>query len=396
MFHVRSTLSKARTRWREQRGAVIVETAIAIPILLTVIMGSIEFGFAWEAKSATASGVRTGVLRAASIGDQPETDMRILQSIIGEIGAENVDRIEYVLVFNATGHTDKQAAIDGCAAGAGTTQCVRYPNAILDEIAKSTDPAGYQAANFDLGGNVTYNAGVINGYACTFGKLDTNWCAGSRTVLNDVEIGVAVKYNHKWVTGIIPFDAPDFNDYSISSTFLSTGSSITATGVGPIGGSIAYASGFTVGATPFGFTNGTVVDPPADGAPDILGVFGGSQSTTLELTSLAVGHTELCVSFDLHVIGNWEDSGGFKDTWQLKIDNDLVVNESSFKGGETPAGATASDTFGYSNGDEDFTVRISRCVTHSGSTATIDFVGLLTSGMPNEGWAISNIQVSTT
>ena len=397
MFQVRSTMSKMKARWRDHRGAVIVETALAIPILLMVIMGSIEFGFGWEAKSATASGVRTGVLRAASIGDQPETDMRILQSIIGEIGAENVDRIEYVMVFNATGHTDKEAAIDGCAAGLSTIQCVVYSTSTLQAISATTDPATYQAANFDLGGNVTRDvAGEIDGYTCTFGRLDTNWCAGSRTVLHDVEIGIAVKYNHKWVTGIIPFDAPDFNDYSISSTFLSTGSPITATGVGTIGGSTAYVSGFTVGTTPFGFTNGTVVDPPAAAAPDILGVFGGNQSTTLELSNLVAGHTRLCIEFDLHIIGGWDDSGAAQDIWQLEIDNTLLVDESSYAGGQPPANATASGTFGYPNGDGDFTVRLSRCVAHSSSTASIDFIGILSGGMPDKGWAISNIQVTTT
>ena len=396
MSHVRSTISNARARWRNQRGAVIVETALAIPILLMVIMGSIEFGFGWEAKSATASGVRTGVLRAASIGDQPETDMRILQSIIGEIGTENVDRIEYVMVFNATGHTDKEAAIAGCAAGAGTTQCALYPTSVLQAVAATADPAAYQAANFDLGGNVTRDgAGDIDGYACTFGKLDTNWCAGSRTVLSDVEIGIAVAYNHEWVTGIIPFDPPVFDDYSISSTFLGSGSSISATGIPPIGGSVAYVSGFTVGSTPFGFTNGSVVDPPAAGAPDILGVFGGKQSTTLELDNLVAGHTEICITFDLHIIGGWESSGAYEDTWRLNIDGTTYVEDSSYSGGNAPGSATGTNTFGYPSGKGDFTIQISQCAPHTGSTADFDFVGDMSAGMPDEGWAISNIQVTT-
>ena len=412
MFHVRSTLSKTRARWRNQRGAVIVETALAIPILLMVIMGSIEFGFAWEAKSATASGVRTGVLRAASIGDQPETDMRILQSIIGEIGTENVDRIEYVMVFNATGHTDKQAAIDGCAAGAGTTQCALYSTSVLQAVSATADPAAYQAANFDLGGNVTRDgAGDIDGYACTFGKLDTNWCAGSRTVLNDVEIGIAVKYNHEWVTGIIPFDAPVFDDYSISSTFLSSGSQISPSAVGVTTGTATnYSTDFTAGGTLSGNPDVTwtgaddsdikTTHPTATAPRDYLGRFGKDEVLSLQVDNLAA-HNNICVSFDLIIIGSWDsDPRWGPDYFQVDIDADGDLEHNVNYAHNQTDDASEEDTLGFQaetgTGWGDHVVPVTICQPHTSSTLNIDFKAVLTnSNLNNESWAIDNLTVSS-
>lgn len=401
MSQVREIVSAARSRWRNQRGAVLVEAAIAIPILLTVILGSIEFGFAWEAKSASASGVRTAVLRAASLGDQPQTDMRILQSIIGEVGAENVGQIEYVVIYNSTNVLDEQAAIDGCANNSGTVTCVRYGTNVLTDIAHTTDPEAYQEMWFDNGAGGAVVAGVET-YNCETGvQHDAAWCAGSRTINGDVEIGIAMRYQHEWVTGILPFNAPVFNDETISSTFLGNGSVISSSSPLQAGTTVAYTNDFDLlgdGETPFGFSNGTIDNPPASGAPNVLGPFDRSNDDvppSLFLSGLDPFHTEICVSLDLHVIGGWEDSGGAKDTFHIGVDGTLS-SEHTYNRNNTPGNASSEDTFGYPPfGGQDFTVPIQFCTSHSGTEATIDFIGDMTAHINDEGWAISNIQVTT-
>ena len=402
-----STTTPSRRRgWRSrrsERGAVLVEAALSIPILLLVILGSVEFGFAWEAKSATASGVRTGVLRAASIGDQPETDMRILQSVVGEIGTDNVGQVDWIMVFNATGVTDKQGRIDSCGAAAGGggiyDQCVVYPTSVLTDIATTADPAGYQAANFDDGGNVNRDAsGDPISYTCA-GVLDSNWCAARRTFDGDVELGIAVKYRHEWFTGILPFTPPVFEDHSISSTFLGSGSSISPSTVTVSAGTTtAYVSGFTAGSTPTGFTNGVAETPPSGAAP-VLGVFANHESTTLNLTGLDPFHSQICVTFKLHIIGDWESTIADPtagDEWELDIDGTQAYFNNDLD--DIPPAGAVEDTLGYTTSEaneQDYIVPISQCIAHTGTTASIDFIGRLTANAANEGWAITDVLVTT-
>ena len=155
--------SKLR-RLKHDRGAVLVEAAIAIPLLLFVILGSLEFGVAWETKSSTTNGMRSGLLRAATLADQPQTDLRVLQSIIGEVGAEDSENISWVVIFNADpsfGSIDD--IVDACSTpieGGATSAtlpsyCVGYTQDTIRQVATTTDAAMFLEQNFD-DGSVSY------------------------------------------------------------------------------------------------------------------------------------------------------------------------------------------------------------------------------------------------
>ena len=200
---------------RSERGAVLVEAAIAIPLLLFMIFGGIELGSAWEARSAATSGVRTGLLRSASLGNRPEADLRTLQSIVGEIGTENVDGISWIVIFNAD-TTDIDDRIAQCAATAGAAGgrgldllCSAYDTADLQAVASGV----LTQADFDTGGN-----GDDTSYTCDPTKMDLRFCSGSRLTAGAINIGVAIEYNHEWTTGVLPSDGLTYTEFAISST----------------------------------------------------------------------------------------------------------------------------------------------------------------------------------
>ena len=218
----RFTSRQATSRRHRDRGAVLVEAALAIPLLLLVILGSIEAGMAWDAKSGTTNALRSGVLRGASIGDRPETDLRILQSVIGEVGADDVAQLEWVIVFdgssNGGNHTQTvnecAAAISagGIGGGGGSSRCVVYPPSVLQQVADST----LTLASFDSGGSPTDSTG----YLCDDGAgiIDSNYCAPSRTFGGvDAQVGIALQFSHEWTTGIFPFDAPTMREIGVLS-----------------------------------------------------------------------------------------------------------------------------------------------------------------------------------
>ena len=208
-----SKRASRNNRHRDERGAVLVEAAICIPLLLLLILGLAEAGFAWEARSATVSGVRTGVIRASQLADAEDTDLRVLQSIVGEIGTDNVDRLESVMIFEASG--DPAAKFADC--GNPSAECVVYDAAFVQSVAATTNES-------------TILSQLSSGGTCTPGAEDVAWCAAERTNGGDSTLAVAIKYNHEWFTGIFPFAPPVFEEFVVSSTFTDGGVDVTVTG----------------------------------------------------------------------------------------------------------------------------------------------------------------------
>ena len=404
-----SRLRTLRTRIKHERGAVLVEAAICIPLLLLVILGSVEAGTAWEAKSSTVSGVRTGVLRASTIGDRPETDLRIIQSVLGEIGAENVDGLDWIMVFDAEGDSD--AAYNTCLGGndvnpAGGLGCVVYNNAFVDSVVSMTDAVTFQATNFDtgIGGTPDPLTGRNTSYTCDTTKFDANWCAGLRTIGGDTQIGVAIRYNHEWTTGIFPFDAPVFQEYVISSTFSAGGSDFNPTTpvATPFGAGTLIDTDFGAGFDPNGladvsFSTGATTTSPS--GEEFLGEF-STNTLTVNLENLTPGH-EVCVTYDLYIIGSWDN--GSNDRWGP----DTI--EATLGGNSTGAltySRPSEDILDYSAVGHSYPnstkIEFTLCDTVPASgEITLTFEGKLEEdynliyGTDNESWGIDNLVVTS-
>lgn len=60
-------------RWKSERGAELIEMAVAMPLLLLVVMGVVDFGFLFQRymvlTNAAMEGARVGVLPGYSLGD---------------------------------------------------------------------------------------------------------------------------------------------------------------------------------------------------------------------------------------------------------------------------------------------------------------------------------------
>ena len=111
------------------RGSVMVEAALIIPILVLLIFGVIEWSFVLRDEAAVSSAARTGV-RTASIPPGP-TSTNITQPTADAIAqADSVmpkDNLEYVLVYqaNSDGFPLPEGNTTMTCAGAGKT-CVKH------------------------------------------------------------------------------------------------------------------------------------------------------------------------------------------------------------------------------------------------------------------------------
>ena len=315
------TVDQLFRRLKHDRGAVLVEAAIAIPLLLFVILGSLEFGVAWEAKSSTTNGMRSGLLRAATLADQPQTDLRVLQSIIGEVGADDAENISWVVIFDAdpaNGSVDD--IVDDCATAAATggsrDHCVVYSDMTIQNVATTTDAAMFLTDNFDNGLGFDEATGV---YTCQMGNLDSgDFCAASRTVNGDIEVGVAFEYEHEWLTGILPFNEPTFRELQTTSTFAEDGIEISASSSLILADGNVIAVDFSEGTIPPNLTGGIlgnvggedVVVPDTVSAPGVRPL---RQRATISI-DITGADTTVCID-DLGLVleGSWNDSGSNAD-----------------------------------------------------------------------------------
>jgi hypothetical protein len=64
-------------RARDQRGAIAVEFALIVPILLLLVLGILEFGFAYHSWDATQNAAREGARLGAVSPDVVEIEARV-------------------------------------------------------------------------------------------------------------------------------------------------------------------------------------------------------------------------------------------------------------------------------------------------------------------------------
>lgn len=337
----RLSLGKLLHRIKHERGAVLVEAAICIPLLLVVILGAVEAGLAWEAKSSTVSGVRTGTLRAASDAGNPAVDFRILQSVIGEVGGENADRIVSISIFEVTGNPDADFA--GCLA-TGSGNCLVYDATDIANVVNGT----LTAADFGQGTSQTDPiTGELINFDCASGEIDSGWCAGERIDSGDVQIAVGIEYTHNWFTNIFPFTAPTFEEYVTSSTFTDGGVDINP--------GVPVATPFSTTAVvlaPFDFSSssGALTGPNITASSHFsrrsgeeAGSFNRNHAPTITLSNQPIG-SEVCVTFDYRTNNRVE---GSQEVLEVRIGGDasadLITVNGAQSGTHTHCATTTTD-----------------------------------------------------
>ncbi|MBV6459039.1 MAG: hypothetical protein HONBIEJF_02178 [Fimbriimonadaceae bacterium] len=159
-----------------------------------------------------------------------------------------------------------------------------------------------------------------------------------------------------------------------------------------------------------GFTNGPVMDAP-NGSTKVLGKFGSSDGSTLELNGLA-SHTTVTLTLDLFVINSWDgnDGGHGPDHLRFSADGaDLLhatfsnwspsqsYSDATPLGGGPFAGKTDSDGEGLLGfGDfygRDTLYRLQFTFAHSSSSLQVKFYGEGLQHKDDESWALDNVHL---
>ena len=176
-----------KARARTERGAVLVEMAIVVPIFIVLVFGMLEFGLAFKDKLTMEHAVNQGSRRATVLGQDATADIEILTAFEdGLVGAASIDVVVWVDIFKTNADGSK-GVYDRYVPDADGIPCDWDPcpdPAIVSPVTYGS-PADYPPCGRDVA--LEPGDGV-----------DT--------------IGVEVEYTHDWVTGVLGFSTQTWHE----------------------------------------------------------------------------------------------------------------------------------------------------------------------------------------
>lgn len=176
-------------RTRNERGTVVVESALALPLFLLLIFGTMEFGLAFRSYLTLSNATRDAARFASTLGKDADADFQAVNELIANLSGFKAGDIKQVIVFKATGpsSTTASGALAACRNGSVLNLCNTYSPPF------SQDPTQY---------------------GCNYTSPDRFWCPGGRKVAASDPpdyIGIYVKVRHTGLTGVLGMTR-DFSD----------------------------------------------------------------------------------------------------------------------------------------------------------------------------------------
>ena len=170
-----STLSLLSRFRNEEEGASLLEFTIIATLLLTLLFGIIEFGFAFRDRLTIANATQSAARVGASMGSDPQADISILRSLeqsLGTLPNSGVGIVRYVDIFKAQSDGTPQSNCPGAF-------CTRY--AYVPNFTPTCDWS-----------------------PCPEDPNEVQW-TGRDDALPDLDVlGLRLGYAHTWLTDFLP------------------------------------------------------------------------------------------------------------------------------------------------------------------------------------------------
>lgn len=171
------------------QGAVVIEAALILPLLLVLVAGVIDFGVGFRNRLYVQSATRNGARAGASVVNNPAADQIALSSMYaGLTGTVNVE-IKKVIIYEANNRTNGEPSqncrdivpplappANGSGISTSTDNCNVYGLAQVQ--AAASVPSTFRGATTTAGGTASTCADGWNRYWCAGG---TNTTSNERT-----------------------------------------------------------------------------------------------------------------------------------------------------------------------------------------------------------------------
>ena len=176
---------------RGDRGAVLVEATLVLPVIMMLLWGIIEFGFGWRDKITVETAARAGARTASNLSNNSLADYNALQTTVSALSSVPSANIDYIVIYNAA-NPISATCTGGASSSAVNFQCNAYA------------PAMFAAASTNFG--------------CGTGKYDSFWCPTTRMVVQSAGpsyVGVYVKTHRPFITGEFGVSIPTISANAI-------------------------------------------------------------------------------------------------------------------------------------------------------------------------------------
>ena len=179
-----TSLSTARRLARGQSGAVLIEAAIVLPVLIMILIGIMEFGLLFTSYSKALGASRSGARVAASVYSRATNGST---SSTGPESATQTLALAQIV-----------AAVEGDLKGLNNAVPVRM---MIFRVASNGEPAGgVNGSCSDRCISYTWNS---TSKKMIRDSTNKKWPNPQRCLINDYEsIGVFVEIKHDFVTGV--------------------------------------------------------------------------------------------------------------------------------------------------------------------------------------------------
>ena len=167
----RRVLDRTTSRVSDDQGAVIVEAAIVLPLLIVMFLGVFDFGIGWRQTRILSSALGNAARQVASTQDGRNADLFALQSFMATMNDTQSTTVTKVVIYKST------------ATGAPTdANCLTRA---LSNTSNGISGACNIYSNFQLqpGQLTTTNFGNPTDTSCVSTQFDRWWCPKNRNVI---------------------------------------------------------------------------------------------------------------------------------------------------------------------------------------------------------------------
>lgn len=181
-----SRVARRRIGPRDQRGAVIVEAALVLPVMIVIVIGIMEFGLLYSNYSTTVASSRSGARIAATMYSQAKTG-----------ASETSEQTAALAQIVAATEADLKVMNNGEPIGMAIYR--------VDPSSSDGAPAGgFPGANMNGGCTSRCIRYTWNPATRKMVRQSGYWPDPQRCVLANVEsIGVYVQTKHNYITGML-------------------------------------------------------------------------------------------------------------------------------------------------------------------------------------------------
>ena len=201
---MRSYLNRLRNK--DERGAAIVEFAIALPLFIALLLLVFDAGLGYSASRTSSSAARSAARVGALAGDSRDADFKVLDALRAQFRnpGGDADGARTIIVYKTDPTNNNGAPPAGCEAGSIANICNTYDASILESLtpetfATTTLPDGTET--------------------CAPGAPDVAWCPLDRRADDGSFLGVYISSVYDTTTGI-DVDAFNLEDRAVFSMYF--------------------------------------------------------------------------------------------------------------------------------------------------------------------------------